>query len=299
MSGVFTTKKDPSRHALQCLLFAILFCICGRGVSATLYDRPTLVIVSMKENHHDKYWPAGEERIRDELRISNINVLVVPTTTGEETDFQEELRAVAEEKSAAASLLVYNSGSGSAHLIVYLVRGEDGAPQFTEHRFDWTPTHEEIDIAALKAADAVQAYFLSKSSNPPPPAASTKKVRFRRTSIALAVSGIASLGIAGVLQWRMSVHETRANHFGSDYTEESTYSSSYNPELTTLKNKLNDEKKLARIYQIGVISAYALGGTLIAVAGVFAYKLINTGEQGDHRISFHLTSGGIGLTGEF
>lgn len=287
------------------ILISIFFTpVFGESAVASTIDKPTIVLVSMKENN-DKYWPAGEGRIRDELRISNFNVVVAPTTTGEKQNFPSELESAVKRNKAVASLLVFNSGQGIIQLNVYIVDVESRFHVFKEYEFAWSPTREEIDVAALKAVDAVQATLIKMRSVPRDNwdayfyPGQKKRRRFFKAALVFSLSAVATLAGAGVLHWRMEVQEDKANKYGREIIELHNCTSSDNPELQCLHTNFNSESKAAVGYLIGAISCYALSGTLFAIGGVLMFKYVKSGEKGPKNFSVYPTLGGFGMTKEF
>ena len=135
-----------------------------------------------------------------------------------------------------------------------------------------------MEVAALKVADAVQAALMtdrsaaSQSTKTPAPTLEAHRAPFPRelrAPLALLVSGAATLAIGGVMHWRMSVHEDDANGYGKAYND-AIQSGAYRV-AEELAPPYNDAKDKTRAYQAGAIASYALGGSLITAGAVLYY----------------------------
>jgi hypothetical protein len=231
-------------------------------------DVSTVVLVSLEQNKSGLFWPKAEACAKREMDLyDDIDVSVVVATSDDESDFQTELRAVAERFNAVASILVYKTDNQNARLLLYMKDRKNNYKMFKEWDFLITQAQLEADEAALTAVDAIRSLLeYNEKEEPPPPRPFAKY----KAALSLAISGAVTLGIGGVLHWQKIEHEHEANRISEDMWN--YYDSGVPPRLKALRPLFDKEERKAKAFRIGAIVSYSIGGALIA-AGVVLFSL--------------------------
>lgn len=265
-------------------LFVIIFFIgFTNAVAAQSSEvRSTIVFVSMAKQSGLFFWPEGEERIEDELRLSNLDVTMVDTAATAESDEFAELNLHAELKSAAksdsvmASILIYKKDRHNFHLLLYTKNRYDGSYMYKEYAFllSSAQEEEEADIAAFKVAEVIQ--LLLTRDTPPPLISPQKKNRpplstRLRAVLTFAITGAVTVGLGGLFHWRKTVYEKKATDISNEMRRDENVG--YYVEVAEQSPDFEQNDNKEKRYRAAMIVSYSVGSALIAAASVvFFFK---------------------------
>lgn len=263
------------------LLFAVLNSFANLASAETVSSGPTIVVVSMANNQRNMFWERGEARIREELRLAGFKVVVAPAIVENESDFKNELKEIAIAHDATASLLVYTAEGNFANLLLYMTYPSDDTEVYKTYRYQISSTEEEVDVAALKAADAVQSAVVGRKladilgSNTDKEKLSVSSSRDKtpmrpevRNLAIFASTGAAALALGGVMNWQFLEHKRVAENYKKD-TEKRIDDGDFNGAGESDRLARTEGSK-ANAYLIGASVSYAVGG-ILAITGAALY----------------------------
>ena len=308
--------KTQGHFFIISIPLATFFGLAGTAHAQTSDSQPIVVLASMAQQPEAVYWQSGEERIEEELRLSNITVVSTESTTfagSPDQHAHEALKLAAENQDSAGAIMVYKAGRRNVHIALYVAETVDGPETFREYDISLSPSGVGTDIAAFKVAEVIQVMFdeiegadeteerspsrllsdrkISTVSSPEKrPPLSPKQKR----AIVFAASSVAVLALGGVFHWRRNVHGQGAEDL-YDRVQRAYTVGNYR-EAGRLNSRYSDETKAAKAFNTGAIVGYSLGSALLVVcAGSLLYKE----KRQDPNASVSLSLRGTNLIWEF
>ena len=281
INTLFSTRCHAlCRHLISLIVVARILGFTEVTLAQSGDEQPTVVLLSMSEQGTDVFWPTGELRIADELRLSDMTVISTESASFAdlpESDVRERLKKAAESEDGLAAIVTYKTSSENAHLFLYLKRAADSSELFREYDIPLSDSQEETDIAAFKVAELVQAMVddmdeepqpdLTSQSQPalistaPPPQQREPLSPRAKLSLAFAISGVAMVGLGAVFHWQRNDHEGKASDAGTAMWHETEMRRL--PEAISLEDTYNTESKKARAFNVATVTSYAIGGSLL------------------------------------
>ena len=222
--------------------------------------RSGIVLVSMIEQNSAIFWYAGEQRIKDELQMSDLNIISIPGSPYASLDMQGELKRAAESQQTDIAILIYKTDFQNARLMVYAKRSVIDAQLFSEYDFTHIGTEDATDIVALKTAeivyDAMNASAETVPDDLPIPAKQPMAPKLK-LALGLAIAGVVALGVGGGFTGVYATHKNNLGKWNYDYDHR--------------RNKTNTERPdavKARVGEVGLVVGYSLGGILLTASAI-------------------------------
>ena len=274
----------------QMILVALIFGLTQSANAQSIDKQPTVVLLSLSAQGSDVFWPEGEDRITDELRLSDMHVITSESGAFEDVPqsvVQEALKTAADNENASAAIVAYKTGSQNAHLFLYVRRTADNSDIYREYDIPLSDSQDETDIAAFKVAELVQAMVDDMSDdmsdgpqsdsalqNPPPestesssvPQPKTRKPLSKKAKRALvfAISGAATVGLGAVFHVNRNERRDEANSFSEDSSDD--YIAGRYRDAEESGRDYESKKDTARALNVATVASYAIGGALLVAA---------------------------------
>ena len=297
----------------HCLTFPVIFVVIS-GLPQTVYandpdSHPTVVLLSMAQQNENAGWPPGEERITDELQLSNLNVISTPINAPIQNHNQDacnSLKAAAAAQNAAGAFLLYRTSDQRAKLCLYVNKTALRSESSKEYEISVSTNGDEADIIAFKAAEfframldnsrsATGAPWIQMSSPEsidgtlPVPIHGTPLSRRKKSALVFAISGVASLALGSVFHWRRNIHEDAANVAYDKMT--AFYNTGSYRNATTQKDLFLDESSNAKMFNAGAITGYVLGGALLSASvGILLFGKESLSPEDSSQVSLRGTN---------
>ena len=111
----------------------------------------------------DLTWPAVEKRIQKELSLSNLKVLIVDRRLEGKASLETVLDSALRESSAMGAVSVTVSPDAGVQLHTLFYNQETGPPEYHRFFLGPSPTHDNMEVAAIKTREAVLAALYTRN----------------------------------------------------------------------------------------------------------------------------------------
>ncbi|MBN2524756.1 MAG: hypothetical protein JXR76_00085 [Deltaproteobacteria bacterium] len=240
----------------------------------------------MKQNSA-LYWYDGEQRINDELQMSNLRLISVVGSPYASLNMRDELKHAADTQNADISILIYKTDFQNASLMVYANGAGNGAHMYSQYDFVIVATEDATEIVALKTAEVVQETLNGlgdmEPSHPPAPRRSLMVSRLK-IAMGLGILGMVALGVGGVF------HGITYHHINEMDAAKIRYKDAINRASPSANDAIVDyaiSQKLAEQNKVGLVIGYSIGGALIAAStALFLSQRVKMQENNSPRALF-------------
>jgi hypothetical protein len=235
----------------------------------------TVVLLSLQKTDPAEAWPAVENRIQDELDISDISLLVLPGDHPDNTGTEKWFLKTADTYNANAVLMVKKTSGRHAQLIMLTSDTATGSKKLKKIpiSIDIYSTDEAAgELVALKSTEAVRVELMfspehgdigseSGRDDTSPPVVVISRDMLTKVGLA---TGVVTIAVGGALDGLAYYHANEANKIADWSTKKDRWITGYDRSYEAYVH----HKQLSKKLRIGMITTYAVGGALTATCAI-------------------------------